>query len=41
MMTLFTRRINQSIGLQSDESTDVSNNVQLTALVRIPGGGGR
>lgn len=36
-MTLSTRLINQSISLQSDKSAEVSDRVQLIALVRIPG----
>ena len=36
LMTVSTRP-NQSVSLKGDESTDVSNNVQLIALVRIPG----
>ena len=33
-------RPNQSVSLQGDESTGVSKNVQLTALVSISQGGG-
>lgn len=37
LKSLFTRLIKQSIPLQSGEPINVSNNVQLITLLRIPG----